>query len=153
MTGWLFLHLTGALLSIGNFIVTAFWKIRADRKKNPTIIHNTVKNVMLADYVFTLPGTILILVSGLVMAVKAHLPMSGFNWLTLSLILFGITGALWLFLLIPLQRKMIQISAQLIENNQVEAEYKRVSFFWAVFGIIATVLPIGIMFIMLSKPW
>jgi uncharacterized membrane protein len=69
---------------------------------------------MIADYVFTLPGTILILVSGLVMAVKANLAMSGFNWLTLPLILFSITGVLWIFLLIPLQRKMIRISAQLM---------------------------------------
>jgi uncharacterized membrane protein len=153
MTGWLFLHLTGVVLSIGNFIVTAFWKIRADSQKSPIVIHHAVKNVMIADYVFTLPSTILILVSGLVMAMKANLPMSGFNWLTLSLILFSITGVFWIFLLIPLQRKMIRISAQLIENDQVGTEYKRLSFLWAIFGLIATILPIVIMFVMISKPW
>ena len=40
----------------GNIITAAFWKIRADLKGDPAEVHNTVKNVLLADMVFTLPG-------------------------------------------------------------------------------------------------
>lgn len=153
MNVWLFLHIAGVVLSIGNFIVTAFWKIRADAQKDPTVIHHSVKNVMLADYLFTLPGTILILVSGLVMAVKADMPMGGFNWLTLSLILFGITGALWLFILIPVQRKMIQHSLKMMEKQEITADYQKSSFLWAVVGVTATILPIVIMYFMIMKPF
>jgi uncharacterized membrane protein len=153
MTLWLFLHIAGVILSIGNFIVTAFWKIRADAQKDAAIIHHSVKNVMLADYLFTLPGTILILGSGLIMAIKANLPMAGFNWLTLSLILFGITGALWLFILIPVQRKMIQLSSKMMDNQEIAPDYQRSSFLWAVAGVIATVLPIVIMYFMIMKPF
>ncbi|WP_249365601.1 DUF2269 family protein [Cytobacillus citreus] len=49
---------------------------------------------MLADFIFTLPGLILIIVSGNLMAIQAGYSMSGFNWLTLSLILFSLTGIL-----------------------------------------------------------
>ncbi|SHF15089.1 Uncharacterized membrane protein [Seinonella peptonophila] len=152
MTGWLLIHLVGVVLSIGNFIVTAFWKIRADRQKDPHVVLHSVKNVMLADYIFTLPGIIFILISGLAMAIKAGMPMSGFNWFTLSLILFGLTGILWLFILIPVQRKMIKHASKSVENGQLGTEYKKSSLHWAIAGSIATILPIVIMYFMIMKP-
>lgn len=54
MNIWLTLHLIGVVLFVGNIVTAAFWKVRADLSKNPVVIHSTVKNVMLADYVFTL---------------------------------------------------------------------------------------------------
>ena len=79
----------------GNIITAAFWKIRADLKGDPAEVHNTVKNVLLADMVFTLPGLLLIIISGVMMAVQAGYAMGGMNWLMASLILFGVTGILW----------------------------------------------------------
>jgi uncharacterized membrane protein len=54
MNVWLTLHLIGVVIFVGNIVTAAFWKVRADLLKNPSIIHSTVKNVMLSDYVFTL---------------------------------------------------------------------------------------------------
>lgn len=76
---------------MGNIVTAAFWKVRADLKGDPAEIYHTVKNVMLADAVFTLPGLLLIIVSGIVMAMQAGYGMSGMSWLTASLVLFGIT--------------------------------------------------------------
>lgn len=151
MNLWLTLHLIGVLLFVGNIITAAFWKVRADISKDPVVIHNTVKNVMLADYVFTLPGLALIIVSGIVMAVKTDLPMSGLNWLTFSLILFAFTGIIWLTILIPLQRGMIRHIAQCIESGNISNAYRQASRNWAVFGIVATLLPIAILYLMISK--
>ncbi len=69
-------------------------------------IHASVKNVMLADYVFTIPGLILLAVTGGLMAERAGYAMSGFHWLTLSLALFAMTGAIWAAVLLPLQRML-----------------------------------------------
>ncbi|MCQ6560562.1 DUF2269 family protein [Paenibacillus mendelii] len=151
MNLWLVLHVVGVVIFVGNIITAAFWKVRADVQKNPVIIHSAVKNVMLADYVFTLPGLILIIVSGIIMAVQADLSMRGLNWLTVSFILFAVTGAVWLAVLIPLQRAMIRHSAASIESGSMSSEYSRVSRLWAVFGIIATVLPVAILYLMISK--
>jgi len=148
---WLVLHLVGVVLFVGNIITAAFWKVRADLQKNPTVIHSTVKNVMLADYVFTLPGLLLIIVSGVVMAVQANMPMLGLNWLTLSLILFAITGVVWLALLIPLQRAMIRHSSACLESGMISKAYSKASRLWANFGIIATLLPVIILYLMLTK--
>lgn len=153
MTLWLLLHIAGCVLFLGNIITAAFWKVRADLKGDPAEIHNTVKNVMLADLVFTLPGLLLIIISGVVMAVQAGYGMDGISWLMASLILFGITGILWAGFLIPLQKGMIRHSMQSIRDGVISAGYKRASTYWAVGGTIATLLPIVILYFMVSKPF
>ncbi|WP_419158402.1 DUF2269 family protein [Rossellomorea sp. BNER] len=147
----LFLHIVGVVIFFGNIITAAFWKVRADINGTPSFIHQTVKNVMLADIIFTLPGLVLIIVSGILMAIQAGYSLSGFNWLTISLILFVLTGIIWLALLLPLQRKMIHYSFQSIDTGVISKEYKKASRKWANFGIIATLLPIVILYFMISK--
>ncbi|MBW5446115.1 DUF2269 family protein [Cohnella sp. CFH 77786] len=151
MNLWLMLHLTGVVLAIGNIVTAAFWKIRADLTKNPEVIHNAAKNVMLADYAFTIPGLALIILSGSVMAAHAGIPLSGFNWLTLSLVLLAVTGIIWAAILIPLQRRMIRISAQCIVSGTISKAYRDASRAWAVFGTAATLLPLVILFLMVMK--
>lgn len=147
----LFLHLLGAVIFLGNIITAAFWKVRADVKGDPAFIHHTVKNVMLADFAFTLPGLVLLTFSGIMMAVQAGYSLSGFNWLTFSLILFAITGILWLALLLPVQRSMIRHSAQSIEMGRLSEGYRRASLYWTIFGIPATLLPVVILYVMITK--
>lgn len=151
MTFWLTLHLIGVVIFVGNIITAAFWKVRSDLTRNPAIVHNTAKNVMLADYVFTIPGLVLISVSGIVMAIRAGMPMSGLNWLTLSLILFAVTGVIWIAFLIPLQRQMIQSSAHSVARGSLSTAYHAASRRWAIFGIAATLLPICILYLMITQ--
>lgn len=151
MNIWLTLHVIGVVIFVGNIVTAAFWKVRADASNNAALIHHGVKNVMLADFVFTLPGLALVIVSGIVMAVRADLPMSGFNWLTLSLILFSITGIIWLALLLPLQRAMIRHIAACLDSGMISQAYKKASRNWAIFGIAATFIPIVILYLMVSR--
>lgn len=151
MNLWLTLHVIGVVLAVGNIITAAFWKVRADWTENPVIIHQAVRNVMVADYAFTLPGILLIAVSGGVMAERGGIPLSALNWLTLSLILFAASGILWAAVLIPLQRRMIRASAACLESGTISAAYRSASRSWAVFGTVATLLPIAILYLMISK--
>jgi|GEM_PF-914547 len=125
MTAWLFLHITGSVLFVGNIITAAFWKVRADIEGNPSHIHRTAKNVMLADYVFTLPGLLLLIVSGIVMAGSSGFGFNGMNWLTASLVLFAVTGLIWGSVLIPLQKSMIRHSGHSVECGAVTARSQR----------------------------
>ena len=151
MSGWLIVHLLGVVLVVGNAVTAAFWKIRADAQRVPAVIHSAARNVMLADYVFTLPGLVLLVVSGIVMAVRADWPMNGWNWLTVSIALFAITGILWAALLIPLQRAMIRHSAEAVASGRIPAAYDRVSRIWAIGGTAATLLPVVILYLMVAK--
>ncbi|WP_316252598.1 DUF2269 family protein [Bacillus sp. CH30_1T] len=77
--------------------------------------------------------------------------MSSFNWLTISLILFSLTGILWLTVLLPIQRSMIRHSAQSIEAGIISKAYRKASLYWAIFGIVATLLPVVILYLMITK--
>lgn len=147
----LFLHVAGAVLLLGNIVTAAFWKIRAERTGNPVLIHHAVKNVMLADYAFTIPGLVLLVVSGGLMAERAGYSWAGFNWLTLSLLLFLLTGVLWLGALLPLQRGMIRLSARAMESGKMDKAFRRLSRTWDVVGTIAALLPVVILYLMIAK--
>ncbi|RIX51670.1 DUF2269 family protein [Paenibacillus nanensis] len=151
MNGWLLVHLVGVLLAVGNIVTAAFWKIRADQSGNPAVINAAARNVMLADYAFTIPGLVLIVVSGSIMAERAGMSLSGLNWLTLSLVLFAITGIIWGAALIPLQRRMIRISEECMAEGTISKSYREASRSWAICGTIATLLPIVILYLMVMK--
>lgn len=151
MNLWLTLHIIGVVVFVGNIITAAFWKVRADITNAPAEIHRAAKNVMLADYIFTLPGLLLVIVSGSVMAARAGFSMTGLNWLTLSLILFAVTGIVWGAILIPLQLKMIRYSAECIGSGTISKAYRDASRSWNVFGIAASLLPIVILYLMVMK--
>jgi len=149
---YLLLHIVGVVLFLGNIVTAAFWKVRADLQGNPAVIHQTAKNVMLADWVFTLPGLVLIIVSGDLMAAEAGFSLPGMGWLTLSLILFAATGVIWLAILLPMQRAMIRHSAAALAAGTISEAYRRASRRWNMFGIAATVLPVVVLYLMVYKP-
>ncbi|MFF2159003.1 DUF2269 family protein [Paenibacillus chitinolyticus] len=151
MNALLTLHLLGVVLFVGNIVTAAFWKVRAELTNKPTEIHHAAKNVMLADYVFTIPGLALVIVSGSIMAEHGNLSLVGLNWLTLSLLLFVVTAVIWVTILIPLQRRMIRHSAECIEKGNMSNAYRDASRSWNVFGIAATLLPLAILYLMVMK--
>lgn len=145
------IHVCGAILLIGNIMTAAFWKMRADRSCHPAIIHSAAKGVMTADLLFTLPGIALLIISGFAMSAIGGYSFGEFHWLTLSLVLFILTGIIWVFLLLPLQRKMIRLSAEGLTSGTIPAGYRRASLYWNIYGTIAVLLPIAILYLMISK--
>ena len=47
------LHIFGAVLFLGNIIVTALWKVMADRTRNPAIVAYSQRLVTITDFAFT----------------------------------------------------------------------------------------------------
>ena len=147
------MHILGTMLLVGNIVTAAFWNWRAYGTKNPAIIRHAAKTVMLADFVFTLPGVLLIAVSGSLMAERTGGLAAGFNWLTLSLLLFGLAGAIWLGVLLPLQRGLVRHSARIPETGELPREFRRAFAGWNVFGTAATLLPVIVLYLMVDKPF
>jgi len=143
------IHIISAIIFVGNIITAAFWKLKAEFSGDETHINKTAKNIMVADYVFTLPSIISLLITGFLLAIKSNYSLDEINWLTISLALFAITGVIWITLLLPLQRKMIKYSGE--EFNKID--YKKVSRTWDVIGTISTIIPILILYLMVAKPF
>ena len=75
------LHILGIILLLGNLIVTAWWKLMANRTKNPSIIAFAQRQVTLTDFVFTAPGALLAIMAGDYMAYGYMTDTWNIQWL------------------------------------------------------------------------
>ena len=145
------LHLLGVVLFLGNIIVTAFWKIMADRTRDLAVIRFAVRATNWADVVFTFGGIVLLAAAGAKMvAMEGGLMQAG--WLHWAYSLFIVTGLLWVGILIPVQRAQARLLYPLPREVQIPARYWRLAAIWAVTGSVATLLPLAILYLMTVKP-
>ncbi|EJL93479.1 putative integral membrane protein [Herbaspirillum sp. CF444] len=145
------LHLLGVVLFLGNIIVTAFWKIMADRTRDLAVIRFAVRTTNWADVVFTFGGILVLGAAGHAMvALEDGLTPSG--WLRWAYGLFAVTGLLWVGILIPVQRAQARLLHPLPREAEIPARYWRLAAIWAVAGSVATLLPLAILYLMTVKP-
>lgn len=148
------LHLLGVSLFIGNILVTALWKVLADRNAQPAVVAYAQRLVTITDYVFAAVGAGLVFVSGRFLAeglyggVNADSP----SWLLWGWGLFIVSGVIWVLVLIPVQYKQAKMAREFASAEAVPEAYWRLSKIWVVAGVIATVLPLLNFYVMVFKP-
>jgi uncharacterized membrane protein len=149
---WLALHILGVVLFLGNIVVTAVWKALADRTRDPPVVAYAQRLVTITDVAFTATGVVLILVSGQVMADDYGGVFSGPTWLTVGWSLFVASGVIWILALVPIQVLQARLAREFRNAAAIPERYWRLSTLWAIFGSIATILPIGNLYFMVFKP-
>lgn len=149
---WLSLHILGVVLFLGNLIVTAVWKTLADRTKNPPVVAYGQRLVTVTDIAFTATGAALIIVAGQVMAQDYGGVFSGPAWLTWGWSLFIASGVIWLTVLIPIEVLQARLARGFRDGGIIPERYWRLSRLWAIFGVIATILPLVTLYLMVFKP-
>jgi uncharacterized membrane protein len=149
---WLSLHILGVVLFLGNIIVTAVWKMLADRTQSPPVVAYAQRLVTITDAAFTATGVVLIIVSGQVLADDFGGVFSGPTWLTIGWSLFIASGVIWLGVLIPVEVMQARLARQFRDSPMIPDRYWRLSMIWAVFGAVATLLPLANLYLMVFKP-
>lgn len=144
------LHIVGAVLFIGNIIVTGWWKVAADLTRNPTIIAFAQRQVTLTDWVFTLGGVTLVAVAGCGNALLHDIPFTT-PWIAWGEALFLASGVVWLAVLIPVQSRLTRLTRAFGADTTIPASYWRLEKLWLVFGTIATILPLAVVPVMVWK--
>jgi uncharacterized membrane protein len=141
-------HVFAAVIFLGNISVGVLWKTIADLTKDQKIIAHTIKGIILADRIFTIPAVILLLVAGIATALAGHYSIFGTGWILWPLILFVVTGIVF-GPTARVQRAMLAIA----EGASMDwSAYQQASARWNVGGTIALVLPLIAMVIMIAKP-
>jgi uncharacterized membrane protein len=141
------LHLVCACLFLGNVIVSGVWALLAERTRNHAIVQFSNRMVLITDAMFTLSGAIGVVWTGHSMA--AHLGGGASHpWIQWSYGLLAFSGLIWLCVLVPIQLKQ----RTLLKNSATLGDdYWRLSRIWQVAGAIATVLPLPIVYFMVTK--
>jgi len=145
-------HIIGAVLFLGNIVVTAVWKTLADRTRNPQIIAHAQRLVNKTDWYFTAPGALLVLVTGVAMAIIGGRALYHAFWVMWGAGLFTLAGVVWLAVLVPVQRRQARLTDGFAGGGQIPDAYWRLARRWAVFGTIATVLAVMTLWAMVVRP-
>ena len=148
---WLAVHVLGVVIFIGNIVVTAVWKLLADRTRSPEVVAYAQRLVTITDIAFTATGAVLIAVSGPILA-EDFGGVAGPAWIGWGLGLFAASGVIWVTALIPIQVLQARVARQFRNADSIPERYWRLARLWAVFGAIATVLPLANLYFMIFKP-
>lgn len=146
------LHILGAVIFLGNIVVTGWWKVMADRTRNPVIIAFAQRQVTLTDYVFTAGGAALVLATGVGNAMLHGMDYLSIRWLAWGYWLFIISGIIWAVILIPVQIKQARMARQFQNGGAIPESYWTLGRIWIVFGTLATVIPLANIYWMVFKP-
>ena len=144
-------HVIGATVLLGTGAGIAFFMLMAHRTRDPALVAQTARVVVLADTVFTASAVILQPITG---ASLAHLAgyrlLSG--WIGLSLALYVVTGLCWLpvvWIQVRLRDLAIQAAAT---DTPLPERYFRLFRLGFVLGFPAFAAVLGIVWLMVAKP-
>ena len=149
---WLALHVLGVVLFLGNIVVTAVWKLLADRTREPRVVAYAQRLVTVTDVTFTAGGAALIFVSGHALASRYGGVFDGPTWLLAGWSLFVASGVIWAAALIPIQVAQARLARGFRDGGEIPQRYWRLATLWAVIGTVATLLPLANLYFMIFKP-
>ncbi len=145
-------HVFGAILFLGNIIVTGWWKVMADRTGDPRVIAFAQRQVTLTDWVFTAGGVTIVAASGIANATIHGMDYLSIPWLAWGLWLFVASGVIWAAVLIPCQIAQARLARGFADGGPIPDRYWRLNRVWGVFGVLATILPLAVVYFMVAKP-
>ena len=106
------LHILSAVAFLGNITLGVFWQAQAARTRDPKVLAYTLEGVARSDVLFTKPGAIGLLLTGLALVWVGHFPFMATGWLIAGLALFIAAGATYGALAAPLRRQMLEMAQQ-----------------------------------------
>ncbi len=140
-------HVFGAILFVGNVIVSGIWSAIFWRARHSHDFHRAARAIVLTDWWFTVGGGALLTTSGITLALRRGLPLWGTPWIRLGLLALALSTLLWLVVLVPAQRTMVRHRGDANAALFVRA-YSR----WNVWGWVATVPLVYAVWCMVAKP-
>ena len=145
------LHIVGVILFFAGFVGALLSQRFADRAQDPRIVAHTFKIMNFNDRWLTPVSIVLILVGGFGAASRAGLSLVQTGWILWSLVLFGISGVIFLARALPLQHKIEEMAT----SGQDEfdwAAYGRLSRAWSKWAHLAFVAVLVALVLMVFRP-
>jgi uncharacterized membrane protein len=146
-------HIVAVILFLGNIATGLFWKVHGDRSKDPRIIAHMLEGIIRSDRWFTIPGVVVIVAAGIAAAIVGGLPLLRTRWILWSLVLFTISGIVFMWQVVPLQRRLHELMRRAIDGGAPDwALYHTLSRRWELWGAVALLTPVAALVLMVLKP-
>lgn len=139
------LHVTGAVLLLGNVTVTGFWATYLYRARAHVPFRPVARAIMWTDLVFTVSGGIALTVSGILLAMRHGYRVMETPWLLKGIIALGVSTVLWLAVLLPDQIRLERLSPG---DDRMR---RRIFLRWSLVGWSATIVLFYGLWMMVAK--
>ncbi|MBB4366144.1 putative membrane protein [Bradyrhizobium sp. CIR18] len=146
-----YLHIVGAAVLLGTGSGIAFFMLAAHLGGKPSVIAGVARIVVIADFIFTATAVVAQPVTGSLLVL--HVGYSFWEgWIVWSIVLYLITGALWLPVVWMQMRLRDIASIAAAKGSPLPPEYHRIFWLWFAFGIPAFTAVAAILWLMIAKP-
>jgi len=147
------LHIVAVIAFLGNIASGLFWHIHAARTRDPRLLAHTMDGIIRSDRLFTMPGVVVIVTTGIIAAVAGGLPLLRTGWILWTLVLFTLSGLIFMAFLVPLQRQLLALARAGLEMGGFDyAGYAMVARRWEIWGAAALLTPVAGLVLMVLKP-
>jgi uncharacterized membrane protein len=139
------LHVTGAVLLLGNVIVTGFWAALLYRDRARVPFQPVARAILWADLAFTLGGGALLTITGVLLVRARGYPVLETPWLVHGIAALALATLVWLVLLLPDQWRLERL------GPRDDAALRRVFLRWSAIGWAATAVLLYGLWCMVTK--
>ena len=139
-------HVLSAMLFVGNVIVTGVWSALLFQQRQSFDFRIAARAIVVTDWVFTLGGAMLMVATGVTLAVGRGYPMWETAWIRGAVLGLLASTTIWVLVLIPAQRRMLRLDAE--QDDELQRVFRR----WNVAGWIAVVPLMWSLWCMTDKP-
>lgn len=146
-------HVAAVIVFIGNIATGLFWHAWAARTRDPALLAHTMSGIIRSDRLFTVPGVVAIVATGISMAIQGQLPILHTGWILWTIVLFSLSGLAFMFRIAPLQRQLYALATGSREGRVFDfGQYRTLAMRWEIWGGVALLTPILGMALMVLKP-
>jgi uncharacterized membrane protein len=147
------IHIASVVAFLGNITTGLFWHLHASRTRDPHLLHHAMDGIIRSDRWFTLPGVLLIIVTGVLAAMRGGYPILGTPWIAWSLALFSVSGVIFAARVAPLQEKLRTLAREGLQSGTFDhSKYASLARRWEAWGLASLLTPLGAMVLMVLKP-
>jgi uncharacterized membrane protein len=146
-------HVVAVVAFLGNIVTGLFWHAHAARSGDPRLLAHTMSGIIRSDRLFTMPGVLAIVASGVAAAVVGGLPLLRTGWILWTIVLFAISGIVFGVRVAPLQRRLLELAEAGSRSGGFDLDgYRRLARRWELWGVVALATPLAGLALMVLKP-
>jgi uncharacterized membrane protein len=147
------LHIAAVIAFLGNIATGLFWHAHAARSRDPKLLGSILDGIIRSDRIFTVPGVIVIVATGLAAAILGNFPILRTGWIFWAIALFSLSGLIFALRVAPLQRQLRALANAAVQPGTFDyAGYHALAVRWEVWGGVALLAPLAALVLMVLKP-
>jgi uncharacterized membrane protein len=146
------LHVLSSTLLFGTGLGSAYYMYFASRTRDPRVVASVVRQVVIADWIFTATTIVFQPLSGLYMMQLAQMPLTT-SWIWWSFVLYFVAGACWLPV-VWLQIRMRRLAEDALHRHETTLPplYTTYLRIWVALGVPAFLSLVIVFYLMVAKP-